>query len=89
MCQDEKNKDADCFACVISTHGNEEPEKVRHGATGKTVYQHCVYGSDGVPVYINDILDVVDEETSPHLAGKPKLFFIQVSLLNSLVVRYF
>ena len=48
------------------------------------MYQHCVYGSDGLPVFINDIMAVVQEETSPHLSGKPKLFFIQVTkyLLN-------
>lgn len=76
-CSSEKNKDADCFACVISTHGSEEPEKQRHFRAGQTVYQHCVFGSDGIPVYLNDIVETVSEYRSPHLAGKPKLFFVQ------------
>ena len=59
---------------------------MRGGAGPKTVYQHSVYGSDGMPVFINDMLDVVEEETSPHLAGKPKLFFIQVCAIMSVMV---
>ena len=77
-CSSEKNKEADCFACVISTHGSEEPEKQRRPEAGQTVYQHCVFGSDGIPVYLNDIVETVSEYRSPHLAGKPKLFFVQV-----------
>ena len=78
VCQNERNIDADCFACVVSTHGSEEIEKRKGEGSAKQVYQHCVYGSDGSPVFINDILEEVQDDTSPYLAGKPKLFFIQV-----------
>ena len=78
VCQNERNIDADCFACVISTHGSEEIEKRKGQGSAKQVYQHCVYGSDGFPVFINDMLEEVQDDTSPYLAGKPKLFFIQV-----------
>ena len=78
VCQNERNIDADCFACVVSTHGSEEIEKRKGQGSAKQVYQHCVYGSDGFPVFINDMLEEVQDDTSPYLAGKPKLFFIQV-----------
>ena len=82
VCQNERNIDADCFACVVSTHGSEEIEKRKGEGSAKQVYQHCVYGSDGLPVFINDMLEEIQDDTSPYLAGKPKLFFIQVMFLK-------
>ncbi|VDD79867.1 unnamed protein product [Mesocestoides corti] len=62
--------DADCFACVILTHGDE-------GGS--------VYGTDG-PIHLDQLIHPFRGDTCPGLAGKPKMFFIQAcrgTLLDS------
>ncbi|KAH9283631.1 Caspase-3 [Echinococcus granulosus] len=53
--------DADCFACVILTHGDDAGS---------------IYGTDG-PVPLDQVIHPFRGNTCPSLAGKPKMFFIQ------------
>ncbi|KAL5960941.1 Caspase-3 [Taenia solium] len=57
--------DADYFACVILTHGDD-----------------CgsIYGTDG-PISLDQLIHPFRGNTCPSLAGKPKMFFIQVRSL--------
>ncbi|KAL5110609.1 Caspase-3 [Taenia crassiceps] len=62
--------DADCFACVILTHGDD-------GGS--------IYGTDG-PISLDQLIHPFRGNTCPSLAGKPKMFFIQAcrgTLLDS------
>ena len=52
----------DAFVCCILSHGGPD----------------VVYGTDGVSVEINDILSLFRADNCASLAGKPKLFFVQV-----------
>ncbi len=52
----------DAFVCCILSHGGPG----------------VVFGTDGVAVDMNDILSLFRPDKSEHLAGKPKLFFVQV-----------
>ncbi|VDM17147.1 unnamed protein product [Hydatigera taeniaeformis] len=54
--------DADCFACVILTHGDDAGS---------------IYGTDG-PISLDQLIHPFRGNTCPSLAGKPKMFFIQV-----------
>ncbi|KAM3179225.1 hypothetical protein ACTXT7_000981 [Hymenolepis weldensis] len=56
------HEDADCFACVILTHGDDSGS---------------IYGTDG-PVHLDQLIHPFRGNTCPSLAGKPKLFFIQL-----------
>ncbi|VDO03586.1 unnamed protein product [Rodentolepis nana] len=56
------HEDADCFACVILTHGDD-------GGS--------IYATDG-PVHLDQLIHPFRGNTCPSLAGKPKLFFIQI-----------
>jgi hypothetical protein len=58
----EINTDFSCFVCCIMTHGN----------MGE------IYGSDGKALDIKSVTNLFKEDKCPALAGKPKLFFIQV-----------
>ncbi|XP_069341476.1 caspase-10 [Eulemur rufifrons] len=53
--------DGDCFVFCVLTHGEDMK----------------VYSSDGVPIFIGDILSHFTAQQCPGLTGKPKLFFIQ------------
>ncbi|XP_038048731.1 caspase-8-like isoform X2 [Patiria miniata] len=55
------HSDYDCFACCILTHG----------ALGQ------VFGTDGEPVEIQQILGLFTGVSCRSLVGKPKMFFIQ------------
>lgn len=57
--------DADCFACVVLTHGDEGG---------------LVYGSDGA-IHIDQLIAPFRGSSCPSLCGKPKMFFIQVSFV--------
>ena len=58
------HEDADCFACVILTHGDDSGS---------------IYGIDG-PVHLDQLIHPFRGDTCPSLAGKPKMFFVQVCL---------
>ncbi len=64
----EDHSDADCFVCVILSHGEEG----------------YVYGTNG-RVSIDSIIKNFKGDASPSLAGKPKLFFIQVRAVFNVV----
>ncbi|XP_078536332.1 caspase-8-like [Lissotriton helveticus] len=53
--------DMSCFVCCILSHGHKGE----------------VYGTDGLPVLINELIDLVNGQRCKSLAGKPKVFFIQ------------
>ena len=52
----------DAFVCCILSHGGPG----------------VVYGTDGVGVDMDDILSLFRPDNCDNLAGKPKLFFVQV-----------
>ena len=64
---------ADCFTCVISTHGDQD---VRPNGSNMEC-NDIVYGVDGI-LYLKTLLRLFKPDVSPSLRGKPKLFFIQV-----------
>ncbi|XP_053391327.1 caspase-9-like [Mercenaria mercenaria] len=73
------NLDADCFVLVLSTHGYEEQvtETPVH-MQDATIWRQTVLGVDGLPVYVDDILELFDSKSGESfLNGKPKLFFLQ------------
>ena len=65
----QNHSDADCFAMIILSHGDE----------------NGVYGTDGV-IPLNMLTGLLKEEKCPSLAGKPKLFFIQVHRHGNVVI---
>ncbi len=77
----EDHSQSDCFACAISTHGDHVlvPKSV-----STTSHQYMyemkdeVFGTDA-PIHIQLLTELFTEQNCPSLAGKPKLFFLQVS----------
>lgn len=66
----------DCFACAILTHGDQDD---------------VLYAKDG-KYKLKDVTRLFGADKCPSLAGKPKLFFIQVRwkvgyLLQSLYLK--
>ena len=59
--------DADCFALIILSHGDEEG----------------VYGTDGV-ISLDQLIEPIKGRRCRDLIGKPKLVFIQVTILDYL-----
>ena len=57
----------DAFVCCILSHGGPD----------------VVYGTDGVAVELNEIFSLFRADICENLAGKPKLFFVQVWLIIS------
>ena len=53
----------DAFVCCILSHGGPG----------------VVYGTDGVAVDMDEILSLFRPDNCDNLAGKPKLFFVQVT----------
>ena len=60
----EDHSDAAMFVCVITSHGD----------------RHDIYGSDDIGVNLKKLAGHFKGDKCPSLAGKPKLFFIQVKL---------
>ncbi|XP_060588760.1 uncharacterized protein LOC132744161 [Ruditapes philippinarum] len=71
------NNDCDCFVLVLSTHGHEAKEIDLKKSNEATVWRHQVLAEDNVPIYVDEIIDIFNDENSVGLKGKPKLFFIQ------------
>lgn len=90
--QNEKyNKQSDCFALVISSHGEEVQEKKAGNLPkGAEVWRHRVLGSDCEPVYIDEMMEFFRNDEAKELAGKPKIFIIQAcrSRHNTWTKRY-
>ncbi|XP_053386817.1 uncharacterized protein LOC123543143 [Mercenaria mercenaria] len=73
-----ENEDSDCFVLVISTHGEEiRVEKGTGLSSAADVWKHAVLAEDKGKVFVEDIVDMFNDDKAPGLAGKPKLFFIQ------------
>jgi hypothetical protein len=70
------NNDCDCFVLVLSTHGLEAID--RKQSKEATVWRHQVLAENKFPIYVDEIIDIFNDENSVGLKGKPKLFFIQV-----------
>ncbi len=62
---EEDHSDADCFVCVILSHGKEG----------------VIYGTNGT-IKIDSLVSNFKGDRCESLAGKPKLFFIQVLILS-------
>ena len=65
--------DADCFICIICSHGTREG----------------IYGTDGKILKIEDVTRFFNGHHCPALIEKPKLFFIQAcqgGMFNSLLL---
>ncbi len=74
-------KDCDCFLFILSSHGTfaQAADKENPGAVSVTY--DVVQATDGqLPLPM--LLDNFKASNCPSLAGKPKLFFIQVSPLT-------
>ncbi|XP_053391323.1 caspase-2-like, partial [Mercenaria mercenaria] len=87
------NLDADCFVLVLSTHGHEEEVTETpmhmHLPQDAAVWRHAVLGTDGLPVYVDDILELFDSKSDQKsfLKEKPKLFFLQACRSGHLAYR--
>jgi hypothetical protein len=57
----EDHSDADCFVCVILSHGGDG----------------FIYGKDGI-VCLSELVNMFKGDECQSLAGKPKMFFVQV-----------
>ena len=66
----EGHEDADCLVLVFMTHGQRQP-----GTT-----HDVIFGKDG-PFWVDNIVAKFNGDGCPSLAGKPKLFFVQVGLM--------
>lgn len=64
----EDHSDADCFVCVILSHGGDG----------------FVYGQDGI-VNLSELVNMFKGDECKTLAGKPKMFFVQVAELLSVL----
>lgn len=62
--RDQRQKEADCFVCVICSHG----------LSGGIV---CV---DDETIPLDEITSYFDAKNCPNLKGKPKVFFIQACM---------
>ncbi|KAK6187860.1 hypothetical protein SNE40_005793 [Patella caerulea] len=62
--------EADCFACVILSHGDEFYTSLRER-------KNMIYGIDEGRISVERIMNYFDSQNCPALQGKPRLFFIQ------------
>ena len=72
---------SDCLVVCICSHGDQFVQPPG-SASHKYRMADLVYGTDGV-LYIRLITELFSDDKCPSLAGKPKLFFIQVSCLEN------
>ena len=77
----ETHKESDCFACVVATHGEEMPLDKENDVR---IRKHVIIGTDGMSVQTKELVEMFDN--CEELRGKPKLFFIQVSILLSVLL---
>ncbi|XP_060062555.1 uncharacterized protein LOC132543112 [Ylistrum balloti] len=80
LAMSEKLKKADCFVCVVSTHGSEQEvakgDRNPHLPSNIKVYEHFLSMKNGV-MKTRDLLAIFDDSHCCSLRGKPRLFFIQ------------
>lgn len=70
------HKDDDCFVCVFMTHGNPSTK-------GKDM----IYSKNG-PLILESLVAQFNAQNCPSLAGKPKLFFVQVKYTFQLYIVF-
>ena len=77
------HSNSDCLVCCVCSHGDQD---VQGPNTSSQKYRmsDLVYGIDGV-LYIRLITELFRDDKCPSLAGKPKLFFIQVRKLKTML----
>ena len=80
--RDYDHKNADCFVCSILTHGDQTWSDREYDRMGLTVRQDLLFGTDGKAVTTRTVVDLFNDLASPGLRGKPRLFFLQVSVEN-------
>jgi len=64
------HSNADCFVCVLLSHGDDG----------------VIAGINGKFVKLQDLIGVLKGDSCPSLSGKPKLFFIQVKVIHHSVI---
>ncbi|XP_062597356.1 uncharacterized protein LOC134258782 [Saccostrea cucullata] len=73
----EMPSDCDCFVCVISTHGGEDPGFYNgYPKESFTKTEHYLLNTEGA-VWTRQIVGMFNNQQCRALKGKPKLFFIQ------------
>lgn len=85
-CGNTNNEKSDCFALVISTHGEEllegkKERQAQYRLEAAQTWQQYLLGSDYDKVRVEDLVD--DIARSKSLQDKPKLLFIQACRTKS------
>lgn len=77
--QTQISSDCDCFVCVISTHGGEDPGFYANSPQepGYTKTEHYVLNNEGA-LWTRHIMEKFNDQHCKALRGKPRLFFVQV-----------
>ncbi|KAK0058948.1 caspase-3, partial [Biomphalaria pfeifferi] len=74
---DYEHADADCFVCVVMSHGDVMWFE-RGGTFNKKMERNdVIFGVDGLPVKTKFIIDTFNNWNCPSLKDKPRLFFFQ------------
>ncbi|XP_046376844.2 caspase-3-like isoform X2 [Haliotis rufescens] len=68
---------ADCFACAILSHGDNEDFPPLQPPYDAMLRHDIIYGVDGTIVPTRFLIANFNDECCPELEGKPRLFFIQ------------
>ncbi|XP_071108263.1 caspase-3-like [Haliotis cracherodii] len=68
---------ADCFACAILSHGDNEDFPPLQPPYNAMLRHDIIYGVDGTIVPTRFLIANFNDECCPELEGKPRLFFIQ------------
>lgn len=66
------HSDCDCFVFMISTHGLEHQNALKHGKN-----DHALVCADDQLIYTSTIMEMFNDTNCPTLRGKPKIFLIQ------------
>ena len=76
--------DADCFACVLLSHG-DFVHVVDKSVPDRLEKEDVVYATDQI-ILTKEIVEMFTDRRAPSLAGKPRLFFIQVGHMYGEIV---
>ena len=70
----------DCFACVLLSHG-DFVHVVDKSVPDRLEKEDVVYATDQI-ILTSEIVELFTDKRAPSLAGKPRLFLIQVSVCH-------
>ncbi|KAH9498392.1 Caspase-7 [Bulinus truncatus] len=73
--RDYKHSVADCFLCVILSHGHQITKVFQD--KNSALQEDVICGVDGKVVSTRKILDYFTDSNCPNLKGKPRMFFFQ------------